>query len=65
MIPGTVLYVYYGSVVGDLAALSSGAPAKGALDWALLGLGLVLASVATWLVTRAARRALDEELAED
>jgi uncharacterized membrane protein YdjX (TVP38/TMEM64 family) len=65
MIPGTVLYVYYGSVVGDLAALGSGAPAKGALDWTLLGLGLVLATVATWLVTRAARRALDEELGED
>ncbi len=62
MIPATVVYVYYGRVAGDFAALASGAPTQGTLDWALLGLGLVFAIAATWLVSRAARRALAREL---
>ena len=63
MIPATVLYVYYGKVVGDVAALAGGAlPERGPGDWLLLGLGLVATGAATWVVTRAARRALAEEI---
>jgi uncharacterized membrane protein YdjX (TVP38/TMEM64 family) len=59
MLPGTLLYVYYGKVVGDVAALAAGAaPERGAADYALLGLGLVATLVVTTIVTRIATRAL-------
>jgi uncharacterized membrane protein YdjX (TVP38/TMEM64 family) len=59
MIPGTLLYVYYGKLAGDVAALAGGTPvAKGAGYWTVLGLGLVATVVVTTIVTRTARRAL-------
>lgn len=61
MLPGTVLYVYYGTVVGDLARLASGtAVPRGVEYYALLALGLVATLAVTRLVTRIARRALEE-----
>ncbi|MBI3790624.1 MAG: TVP38/TMEM64 family protein [Gemmatimonadetes bacterium] len=59
MLPGTVLYVYYGRLAGDVAALASGAQApKDAGYYAVLGLGLAATILVTALVTRTARRAL-------
>src|SRR5205823_5513149 len=59
MIPGTLLYVYYGKLAGDLATVAGGAGVeKGAGYWAVLILGLVATVGATMLVTRASRRAL-------
>lgn len=64
MIPGTLLYVYYGKLAGDVATLASGvAVARGAGYYAVLGLGLAATIVVTTLVTRTARRALDEATA--
>lgn len=64
MIPGTLLYVYYGKLAGDVAALAGGAPvAKGPGYYAVLVLGLVATVVVTTLVARTARRALDEATA--
>ena len=61
MIPGTLLYVYYGKVVGDVAALAAGAaPERGPWHWVVLGLGLVATLVVTTVVTRIATRALRE-----
>ncbi|MBK7717277.1 MAG: TVP38/TMEM64 family protein [Gemmatimonadetes bacterium] len=61
MLPGTILYVYYGKVAGDVAALASGAaPARGAGHYAVLALGLAATIGVTVLVTRTARRALAE-----
>ena len=65
MIPGTVLYVYYGGVMGDLAVLAGGSHERGPLEWGLVIVGLLLATLATWLVARAARRAIDEQLEEE
>lgn len=65
MIPGTLLYVYSGKVAGDVAELASGANvAQGVGYYAFLGLGLVAAIAATIVVTRIARRALDEATGE-
>ena len=65
MLPGTFLYVYYGKALGSLAAIAGGAEVeRGPKDWALLGLGLVATVAVTMIVTRIARRALDEEVAE-
>ena len=59
MLPGTLLYVYYGKLAGDVAALAGGRPVPHGLGyWAVLGLGLVATIVVSVLVTRTARRAL-------
>ena len=61
MLPGTLLYVYYGKVAGDVARLAGGAPVeRGAGYYAVLGLGLLATVVVTTLVTRTARRALQQ-----
>ena len=61
MLPGTLLYVYYGKLAGDVAALAGGAaPEKGAGYYAVLILGLAATIVVTTIVTRTARRALKE-----
>jgi uncharacterized membrane protein YdjX (TVP38/TMEM64 family) len=60
MLPGTLLYVYYGKLAGDVAALAGGAPPRGAGYWAVLVLGLAATLAVTVLVTRTARRALRE-----
>jgi len=59
MLPGSLLYVYYGRVAGDVAALAGGvAPPRGPAYYALLAVGLVATIAVTVVVTRAARRAL-------
>lgn len=61
MLPGTVLYVYYGKLLGDVAALASGvAPERDSSYYVLLGVGLAATLAVTALVTRIARRALAE-----
>jgi uncharacterized membrane protein YdjX (TVP38/TMEM64 family) len=52
MIPGTVMYIYIGSLAR--AAGETKSPA----EWALYGIGLVATIVVTVFVTRIARRAL-------
>jgi len=64
MLPGTVLYVYYGKLAGDVATLAAGAPApRGEGYWAVLALGLAATVAVTTVVTRAAGRALREATA--
>jgi uncharacterized membrane protein YdjX (TVP38/TMEM64 family) len=59
MIPGTVLYVYYGTALGSLARIAAGErPEYGRGGVALLAAGLVATVLVTWLITRLARRAL-------
>ena len=60
MAPGTLLYVYYGRVAGDLARAAAGSADRGAEYWSFLALGLVATVVVTLFVTRIARRALRE-----
>jgi len=61
MLPGTLLYVYYGKVAGDAAALAAGAAVeKDASQYVVLALGLVATIAVTTIVTRIARKALAE-----
>lgn len=63
MIPATLLYVYYGKLIGDVAALAGGAAVeRDAAYWAVLIAGLIATVAVTTIVTRAARRALKEEV---
>ena len=62
MLPAIVMYTYYGKVVGDVAALAAGvAPPRGAEYYTLLTVGLITTVLATTLITRAARRAIEEQ----
>jgi len=64
MLPAIVMYVYYGKVVGDVAKIAAGvAPQRGTEYWILIAVGLVATIVATTMITRAARRAIDQQQA--
>jgi len=58
MLPGTVMYVYLGSLVTSAAALAGGSREKTPAEFALYGLGLLATIGVTVYVTRLARRAL-------
>jgi uncharacterized membrane protein YdjX (TVP38/TMEM64 family) len=61
MVPGTLLYVYYGTVAGDVARLAGGGTVRrDAGYYVVLGLGLMATVLVTTVVTRVARRALRE-----
>jgi len=63
MLPGTLLYVYYGKAAGSLAALAGGAKTeKGLGSYLVLALGLVATVVVTAFVTRLAGKALRQEI---
>ena len=60
MIPGTIMYVYIGSVAGDLVAIDRTRP-RSVAEWFLIALGLAATVVVTLLITGLARRALNEK----
>ncbi len=61
MLPGTLLYVYYGRVIGDVAAVAGGqAPDRDASYFVVTGIGLAATVAVTAIVTRIARRALGD-----
>jgi uncharacterized membrane protein YdjX (TVP38/TMEM64 family) len=62
MLPGTLLYVYYGAAAGSLASALGGGAKKGAEGWLLFGVGLLATVVVTAFVTRLAGRALRQEI---
>jgi uncharacterized membrane protein YdjX (TVP38/TMEM64 family) len=62
MLPGTWMYVYFGSLAKTAAELASARSTGGGFRLALTVAGLVATVLVVVLITRAARRALDEEL---
>jgi len=61
MLPGTILYVYYGHVIGDVTAVAAGArPPRTPAQYVLLVVGLAAAALVAWRVSRVARRALTD-----
>jgi uncharacterized membrane protein YdjX (TVP38/TMEM64 family) len=66
MLPGTLLYVYYGRVAGDVAAIAGGAQTSGGPgSQILLGVGLVATIVVATIVARIARQALTEATSDE
>jgi uncharacterized membrane protein YdjX (TVP38/TMEM64 family) len=57
MMPGTVMYVYLGSLAKAPEGRTPG-------QWALLVVGLIATIAATVLITRSAKRALNKKLAD-
>jgi uncharacterized membrane protein YdjX (TVP38/TMEM64 family) len=62
MLPGTVMYVYLGSLAGSLATLGAHRDGRTPAQWALFGVGLAATVAVTVLVTRIARRALERRI---
>ncbi|MCH7916734.1 MAG: TVP38/TMEM64 family protein [Planctomycetes bacterium] len=63
MMPGTIMYVYIGSLAGDLASLGSGERTRSTGEWILYGIGLAATVVVAVFVTRIAKKALDTRVA--
>ncbi|MFP4112795.1 MAG: TVP38/TMEM64 family protein [Spirochaetales bacterium] len=62
MMPGTVMYVYVGSLAGELAMVGAEGRSRTLGEWILYGVGLVATVVVTVLVTKLARRALSRRI---
>lgn len=63
MMPGTIMYVYLGSLAGNLATLGGvGDQARTPAQWTLYAIGLLATVAVTVYVTRIARRALNQKI---
>jgi uncharacterized membrane protein YdjX (TVP38/TMEM64 family) len=63
MLPGTLLYVYLGSLAGDAAGRGAGGQTR--LEWIFKVMGLVVTLVVTLVITRTARRALRDATGDE
>ena len=63
MLPGTLMYVYLGAAVGDVAALASGELPTGSITATILKwVGLLATILLTLLITRRAKRMLNQNV---
>ena len=64
MMPGTVMYVYLGSLAGSLAELGAqaGGRTRTSAEWALYVVGMIATVAVTIVITRIARRALNRRI---
>lgn len=63
MIPGTIMYVYIGSLAGNLARIGTEAqPSNPTIQWAIRIIGFLATVAVTVFVTRVARKALEAEV---
>jgi uncharacterized membrane protein YdjX (TVP38/TMEM64 family) len=61
MIPGTIMFVYIGSLAGNLATLGTQTPTiNPALEWTIRIIGFMATLAVTLYVTKLARKALNE-----
>ena len=64
MIPGTIMYVYIGSLAGSIATIDGGTQpdANPIAQWAIRIIGFIATVAVTLYVTKIARKALDESI---
>jgi uncharacterized membrane protein YdjX (TVP38/TMEM64 family) len=63
MIPGTIMYVYIGSLAGSLARIGTeGQATNPTVQWAIRIIGFIATVVVTVYVTRLARKALEKKV---
>lgn len=58
ILPLCILFVYLGTLVGEIAALGTQPIASGKTKWIVSGIGIATTFIATLIITRIARRAL-------
>ena len=61
MIPATILYVYIGSLSGDLARAAGGGTQRTPLEWALTAVGFIATVAVVVYATRIGARAIREK----
>jgi uncharacterized membrane protein YdjX (TVP38/TMEM64 family) len=59
-LPGTIVYVYLGSLAGDLTRAATGESQRSIAEWALYALGLLATIAVAVYVTRVSTRALKQ-----
>ncbi|MEA5513558.1 TVP38/TMEM64 family protein [Nodularia sp. UHCC 0506] len=65
MIPGTIMYVYIGSLAGNIATIGTEAqPDNPGVQWAIRIIGFIATVAVTVYVTKVARKALENEVLE-
>lgn len=62
MMPGTVMYVYIGSLAGEIAKIGGGGCPRTPAEWALYIVGLIATAAVTVYITRIARAALRKKV---
>ncbi|MDZ8056560.1 MAG: TVP38/TMEM64 family protein [Aulosira sp. ZfuVER01] len=63
MIPGTIMYVYIGSLAGNLARIGTEAqPTNPTIQWAIRIIGFIATVAVTIYITRIAKKALEAEV---
>nr|WP_256871777.1 TVP38/TMEM64 family protein [Nostoc sp. TCL26-01] len=63
MIPGTIMYVYIGSLAGNIATIGTESqPGNPSLQWAIQIIGFIATAAVTIYVTKVARQALEGEV---
>jgi uncharacterized membrane protein YdjX (TVP38/TMEM64 family) len=62
MIPGTIMYVYIGSLAGSLATIGEETNANPIAQWTIRIIGLIATVAVTLYVTKIARKALNESI---
>jgi uncharacterized membrane protein YdjX (TVP38/TMEM64 family) len=62
MMPGTIMYVYIGSLAGEVAKIGSEGRTRTSAEWALYIVGLIATVVVTVFITRIARAALRKKV---
>ncbi len=62
MMPATVMYVYIGSLAGEIANISGQGRSRTSAEWALYTVGLIATAGVTIYITRIARDALNKRV---
>ena len=62
MMPGTIMYVYIGSLIGNIATLGVGVREKTPLEWGLYIVGLIATVFVTIYITKIAKKALSNQI---
>jgi uncharacterized membrane protein YdjX (TVP38/TMEM64 family) len=63
MLPGTLMYVYIGSLAGNIATIGTESqPDEPGVQWAIRIIGLIATIAVTVYVTKVARKALEDEI---
>lgn len=64
ILPGTIMYVYLGSLAGNIATIGTGdQPSNPTVVWAIRIIGFIATVAVTLYVTKVARKALEESTA--
>ncbi|SKB13123.1 conserved membrane hypothetical protein [Planktothrix sp. PCC 11201] len=62
MLPGTILYVYVGSLIGSLAQLGMGGRSRTTVEWLFYGIGLIITVIVTIYITKISQNALNQKI---